>query len=709
MISNIDGMQGLIPNQELPYNPATGRRYTGANMIALAAENRPQNMWLTYSQVAAAGGKVLNGEHGAKIQIWSSTERGENGETIRLEKPKLSYATVFNIEQTTLTNMNAKTPERMDAATFMSAFNIEIDMSQTARPRYDNETDTISVPPPNRFPSMTDYHRVVVEQIAARQDARHSNEPAPTPGTPQAAEREMKIKIAAAVIGDALGVGHTADLSNGIYSNKWKKMAANHPRDVLRTAATADTIAFAVMQEARKITQGRNEEMPEQAREARTPQPISERINLRVPFAEKDQAKEAGCRWDKEQKTWYAPPGTDIQKIAHWRENTQIQATTPREELINAMTAKGMIISDNHPIMDGKSHRISVHGDDHAKNERSGFYVAHSDGVPAGYLKNNRTGEETKWRATGFSLTDDMKATLAQTAREKYDLREEEITKRQEQVANRLTKSVGKLEPVTEPTQYMQDKGIGIEPGIYKTVDKSGEVKLAVPLTDIHGKVWSMTTIAEDGVKTYAKDGKKHGSFHVVGGIDALKDAPAIIMAEGYATAVSLKNGLNTPVVAAMDSGNLLPVGQELRKAFPEKAIVVCGDDDRKLLDNPKIGKNIGKDKAMEAALAVGGSVVFPIFPKGTDNSLSDFNDLATKTPLGVEGLRQQTQPAIARAIANAQAQVGNTLIAETIKQKEQAREGLEKKETELKREKEDARGKAQEQKPKEQKRGLAR
>jgi DNA-binding transcriptional MerR regulator len=52
-----------------------------------------------------------------------------------------------------------------------------------------------------------------------------------------------------------------------------------------------------------------------------------------------------------------------------------------------------------------------------------------------------------------------MKATLAQTAREKYDLRAEEIIKRQMQVSNRLTKSLDKMEPVTEPTQYMRNKG----------------------------------------------------------------------------------------------------------------------------------------------------------------------------------------------------------------------------------------------------------
>ena len=38
------------------------------------------------------------------------------------------------------------------------------------------------------------------------------------------------------------------------------------------------------------------------------------RIDLRVPDAEKDQAKVHGAQWDRENRTWYAPPGTDLRK-----------------------------------------------------------------------------------------------------------------------------------------------------------------------------------------------------------------------------------------------------------------------------------------------------------------------------------------------------------------------------------------------------------
>jgi exodeoxyribonuclease VII large subunit len=42
------------------------------------------------------------------------------------------------------------------------------------------------------------------------------------------------------------------------------------------------------------------------------------RIDLRVPFVEKDQAKVHGARWDRENQTWYAPPGADLEKLKRW-------------------------------------------------------------------------------------------------------------------------------------------------------------------------------------------------------------------------------------------------------------------------------------------------------------------------------------------------------------------------------------------------------
>jgi Domain of unknown function (DUF5710) len=44
----------------------------------------------------------------------------------------------------------------------------------------------------------------------------------------------------------------------------------------------------------------------------------STRINLKVHYTEKEEAKALGARWDAENRTWYAPPGTDLEHLKRW-------------------------------------------------------------------------------------------------------------------------------------------------------------------------------------------------------------------------------------------------------------------------------------------------------------------------------------------------------------------------------------------------------
>ena len=46
--------------------------------------------------------------------------------------------------------------------------------------------------------------------------------------------------------------------------------------------------------------------------------PPEHRIWLNVPYADKDQAKSLGCRWDPERKRWYAKLCTEPSLIHRW-------------------------------------------------------------------------------------------------------------------------------------------------------------------------------------------------------------------------------------------------------------------------------------------------------------------------------------------------------------------------------------------------------
>lgn len=53
------------------------------------------------------------------------------------------------------------------------------------------------------------------------------------------------------------------------------------------------------------------------------------RHNLKVPFAEKDQAKKLGARWDAARKLWYVEAGLDLAPFSRWQPTPHDASATP--------------------------------------------------------------------------------------------------------------------------------------------------------------------------------------------------------------------------------------------------------------------------------------------------------------------------------------------------------------------------------------------
>lgn len=372
---------------------------------------------------------------------------------------------------------------------------------------------------------------------------------------------------------------------------------------------------------------------------------------LAVPYGERSAAKAAGALWDKTAKSWYVGPKADLVKLKRWDMDNvagQDPAMMPREEFTEALKALGCIIAGEHPIMDGQKHRIGVEGD--RKGDQAGFYVCHLDGHPAGYIKNNRTGIEMKWKAKGYSLDPAEKAKLQAVAAAKQAERTARLEETHEATSQRIIRQMENLVPVAEATAYMREKGI--RPHIGALTD--GDYKTTyIPAFDADGKLWNMQYIQENGTKRFAKNSRKEGCFHPVGGMEALAAAPVLVIAEGYATAATLSEASGQPTVSAFDSGNLLPVAQALHQKYPDKPIIIAGDDDLNV--GITLGNNPGRDKATEAARVVGGKAIFPVFAPGEQSAESkaftDFNDLAKSSILGMDGVKRQVQPVISKAL----------------------------------------------------------
>lgn len=347
---------------------------------------------------------------------------------------------------------------------------------------------------------------------------------------------------------------------------------------------------------------------------------------LAVPYKERAEAKAAGAVWDKENKFWYAEAGADLAPFEKWRlENVQVSqqpVVELRDEVAEALMSIGCIMDADlhkgkrHPILDGEKVRITVEGD--KPGQKSGFYFILTDGNPAGFMVNNRTGEELRWCSKGYVQSEEERAAMrAQAAKNRLE-REAELVKTQESTAQRVARQTASMVEPSKPTAYLENKGLQVHQGIL--TDQDG-IKTCIPAYDINGKQWTMQYINEDGTKRFAKNGKKEGCFHVVGGLEALKDAPVLIISEGYGTAGSITEATNVPTVAAFDSGNLLAVAKALHERFPDKPVIVAGDDDTVHICKmkPKAGEsvNVGREKALAAAEAVGGQAVFPVFASG--------------------------------------------------------------------------------------------
>lgn len=393
---------------------------------------------------------------------------------------------------------------------------------------------------------------------------------------------------------------------------------------------------------------------------------------LAVPYAERKAAKAAGAAWDKEARSWYAGAGADMAALARWRPDSgvpqQIPGKTPREEFAGVLRSAGCVVAGVHPIMDGQKHRIGVVGEKQRENGGSGFYVGHLDGHPAGYAKNNKTGVEVRWKSKGYKLDRGQKALLTALAAGKLQERSAEQGRLQQQAAERVTRQLADLVPVSSPTPYMQVKGLEPMPGAF--TDKVGKTTY-VPGIDADGKQWTTQYIQEDGTKRFARDSRVTGCFHAVGGLDALAMAPALVIAQEYATASSLASSLGHGTVAAFDAGNLAAVATALHNKFPDKPVIIAGNSDQHQEASPG---RVGYTKAQEAAKVSGGRVLTPIFAPGevaaNPQGFTDFNDLVNRSKLGREGLDRQVRPIVAAEIEKHQAATERLTQGQSLQQR---------------------------------------
>ena len=272
-------------------------------------------------------------------------------------------------------------------------------------------------------------------------------------------------------------------------------------------------------------------------------------------------------------------------------------------------------------VADGKIHRCEMAGD--RKGKKNGWYVLFDEGIAAGAFGSWRTGETHTWCAKSSNeLTPEERTANKKRMDDARTLREAELEKLRADARERAVRLLGKSS-ITVDANHAYIKKKGIVPYCAFQLRQS----IVIPVQDINENVHSLQFIQTDGSKQFLTGGRKKGCFYHIG--DALMGT-TLYVAEGWATACSIRKASGEWVFITFDAGNLKPVCLTLRERFPDHNIVLCADDDYKTKGNP------GMTKAREAAKAVGAKLAIPDFGKDRPDGATDFNDLHQHAGLGV-------------------------------------------------------------------------
>ena len=659
-----------------PHNPASGTIYRGMNRVSLGLSDFEDPRWMTIKQANDQGLHVMQGSKATPVVYFQFNKEedrldengkpliGEDGKALKtaveLDKPIIRFAHVFNAEQIDgmppleLTDKAFAWEPAEKAESILAASGATIKHDQSNRAFYSPLRDEIHLPPKENFDAPEKYYYTALHELGHwTGETSRLNRQGGAFGTEQYAREELRAEIASWMLGQDIGVQHDPG-QHTAYVASWIKALEEDPFEIVRACRDAEQIKEYVigLEMKKEVTleqPGKAVQREQEENIAAMGLPASlakEKTFLDVPYREKEQAKRLGAKWDKAQKSWYVPEGTDLNPLAAWMPEHKkapepLRTLSPQEEFAAALIDAGLDLQGKAPIMDGAIHRVPLFTG--KQNELDGAYCGYLDDRPAGWAQNFSSGEKIKWVATGHSLTKDQLDTIRQEAEQKKIERAEQIRQGHEKAAELSAMSWKAGIEASDAHPYLQLKGVeafGLHDNRVGT--------LHVPVRNVEGELRGLQTIDKEGMKRFVPGMEKSGNFHLITGKEPAPDKDLnqgeILLSEGYATGASLHMATGKPVAVAFDAGNLEPVANALREKFPNAAITICADNDHQHTRRTPEGVelwNKGVDLAQKAAQAVGGKVVTPIFNEGERaRGLTDFNDLHQSR--GLEEVKMQ-------------------------------------------------------------------
>ena len=280
------------------------------------------------------------------------------------------------------------------------------------------------------------------------------------------------------------------------------------------------------------------------------------------------------------------------------------------------LSSKGLMPSEI--IADGKLHRCPTQTKPHKQN---GAYIAHLDTPATLWWCNWETIEQdTFTEAENSPLSPAEKEALKQRQSALRQLREAEFAERRAAATQKGQSILNASMPCSPEHPYLRRKGVPVLGEIRQS--QNGEMLL--PVRDGSGTLLSLQRIFPNGEKRFLTGGKVSGGYFVIQG----KPEKPLIICEGYATGASIHLACESTVYVAFAANNLPIVASAVRGKFPDKSILICGDNDE-----------TGRSKGQEAAQKAQARLVLPNFTTGTG---TDFNDLHQSE--GLQEVRRQLE-----------------------------------------------------------------
>jgi len=252
------GSPGVSAPLGIPSNAATGRSYSGINVLilwgAVVQHGYAVQSWLTFRQALGLGGNVRKGERGTTVvyadRFVPDDERRRahhEGEAPRAI-PFLKRFTVFNVEQC------EGLPE--DVAANPSPVATELILPQVEeliraagadiriggdKAYYDVAGDFIRVPPPQAFFEPINWYRTALHELGHYAGIRLGRDLSGAFGTKKYAYEEIVCELSTSFVCAALGIVPT--VRHADYIGAWAEVLREDNRAIVRAASAASKAA----------------------------------------------------------------------------------------------------------------------------------------------------------------------------------------------------------------------------------------------------------------------------------------------------------------------------------------------------------------------------------------------------------------------------------------------------------------------------------